>query len=573
MISDGCANIAHQPAADFYQACQLFWFGYLAAIIENFQFVNFGRVDQFLYDYIKIADEGFAQQLVECLLLKMYDQVDLKLLDKNLMGTYAAQHNITIGGLKRDGSDATNELTKMFLIGLGKTRLPEPLVSIRTHKDTPQWLWDIATELSVKGMNCFAYYNDDIYIKSKVNVGLAIEDARDYSFGLCQDVVIAGREDTYCSGGIDLTFMLLKTMQECDDDVTFGGFIEKYKENIAQEVDIVLTQYNNWEEAIREYNEGRKDMFFERFKSGALKVDQCARGLTIAQSAVRHKDGIADPRQCGQSLMSPLPFTSSMYEGCIETGIDVTRCGCVLTNKGVMILNLIVAVNSLAALRKVVFDDRCAKLSEVKHACDTDYKDNEELRQRLWNAPKWANDDDYVDLPAKEIIEFACGKVLEYRTPGGGRHYAGLHQPHPVFAGRLVPATPEGRHAATPIPVTISPENGTVKNGPLAAFRSALKINTMMFQWNVCFMLQYSLSSLGGQNGAENFKQLLKTYFELGGVQHQPNIVDIKVLRQAQENPENYKDLIIRMWGVSAHFVDLPKDVQDEFIARFEGIA
>lgn len=194
------------------------------------------------------------------------------------------------------------------------------------------------------------------------------------------------------------------------------------------------------------------------------------------------------------------------------------------------------------------------------------------LRQWLWNAPKWCNDDDYVDDEARKILEFACREILKYRTPGGGRHLAGIHQPHPVFAGRLIPATPEGRKAGTPIPVTLSPENGTLKYGPTAALKSAAKIDSELYQWNNCVMLQYVGSTLEGESGAETFTDLLKSYFRIGGVQHQPNVVDVSDLRAAQKTPEKYKDLIIRMWGVSAHFVNLPLDVQEEFISRYEGL-
>ena len=141
-----------------------------------------------------------------------------------------------------------------------------------------------------------------------------------------------------------------------------------------------------------------------------------------------------------------------------------------------------------------------------------------------------------------------------------------------MFAGRLIPATPEGRKAGTPIPVSLSPENGTLKHGPTAALKSAAKIDNMLYQWNNCVMLQYVGSTLEGERGVETFVDLLKSYFSMGGVQHQPNVVNVADLRAAQKTPEKYKDLIIRMWGVSAHFIDLPLDVQEEFIARYEGI-
>lgn len=570
-IAGVCQNISSKPAGDFAEACQLFWFGYLASLIENFQFINFGRIDQILYEYYDAALHQQEQQLVECLLLKMYDQADLILLDKNLMGKYSAQHNITIGGLKRDGTDGCNEVTHMILTGLKRTRLPEPLVSIRTHKHAPDWLFREAAELTVSGMNCMAYYSDERYIASMEGVGIPPEDARDYGFGLCQDVLIPGRGDHYCSGGVNLTMVLLQVIRQHPDASSYDQLKEWLKKAIADEVQKNIQKYNAWEEAVRAFQRGDDTLFFEGISQGRFDPDAPAQGMDVAQAARNEAEEETGEKYI-QSLMSPLPITSALYHGCMENGADISRCGCCRADKGFMILSPVVAINSLVALKKVVFEDGRATLAEVVAACDADYQGREELRQWLWNAPKWGNDEDYVDGEAKEILEFACREILKYRTPGGGRHLAGIHQPHPVFAGRLIPATPEGRKAGTPIPVSLSPENGTLKHGPTAALKSASKIDSMLYQWNNCVMLQYVGSTLEGERGVETFVDLLKSYFSMGGVQHQPNVVNVADLRAAQKTPEKYKDLIIRMWGVSAHFIDLPLDVQEEFIARYEGI-
>ncbi|WP_172807792.1 pyruvate formate lyase family protein [Christensenella intestinihominis] len=569
-IGEICQNISIRPAGNFAEACQLFWFGYLASLIENFQFINFGRIDQILFEYYDAGRHSEEQQLLECLLLKMYDQADLILLDKNLMGKYSAQHNITIGGLRRDGADGCNEVTRMLLTALKKTRLPEPLISVRTHKNAPEWLFRRAAELTVNGMNCMAYYNDDLYVASMEGVGIPPEDARDYGFGLCQDVLIPGRGDHYCSGGVNLTIVLLDVIRKHPDARSFHELKEMFKQAIAAEIKGNIEKYNAWEEAVRAFQDGDDTLFFEGVRKGRFDPDTPAQGMDVAQAA--RNEGEEKKEKYIQSLMSPLPVTSALYHGCMEKGTDITRCGCERADKGFMVLSPVVAVNSLVALKKVVFDDRRATLIEVKAACDTNYEGAEELRQWLWNAPKWCNDDDYADFEAKDILEFACREILKYRTPGGGRHLAGIHQPHPVFAGRLIPATPEGRHAGTPIPVTLSPENGTLQRGPTAALKSAAKIDSTLYQWNNCVMLQYVGSAMEGEHGAETFVDLLKSYFRLGGVQHQPNVVNIADLYAAQETPEKYKDLIIRMWGVSAHFVDLPLDVQEEFISRYEGM-
>ena len=179
-----------------------------------------------------------------------------------------------------------------------------------------------------------------------------------------------------------------------------------------------------------------------------------------------------------------------------------------------MVLSPVIAVNSLAAVKRLYSRSASATLAEVAAACAADYEGKEELRQWLWNAPKWCNDDDYVDDEARKILEFACREILKYRTPGGGRHLAGIHQPHPVFAGRLIPATPEGRKAGTPIPVTLSPENGTLKYGPTAALKSAAKIDSELYQWNNCVMLQYVGSTLEGESRGRDLYRSAEVLFQ-----------------------------------------------------------
>ena len=145
----------------------------------------------------------------------------------------------------------------------------------------------------------------------------------------------------------------------------------------------------------------------------------------------------------------------------------------------------------------------------------------------------------------------------------------GIHQPHPVPTGAALMATPEGRYAGTPVAVTLTPESGTAKNGPTAILHSAAKIDPMLVQWNYCVMVNYFASTFNGNNGKEIFKTLLNGYFQEGGLQHQPNVLNVEDLKKAQLEPAKYKDIIVRLWGVSAHFVDLPKELQDELIARF----
>ncbi|MGI5894407.1 MAG: pyruvate formate lyase family protein [Candidatus Merdivicinus sp.] len=545
-ISEICHWISKNPPRKFDEAVQLFWFASLATIVENFRWVNYGRVDQFLFPYYHTVSPEDAQQLVECLLLKMYDGSDIK---AEYFGAQEGQLNITLGGITPDGKNAVNPLTFAFLEAVKKTRLPEPEISCRIHSLNPPQYLEKCAELSVSGINCIAYYHDDSFIASMTAIGIPEKAARDYAFDLCQDITIPGQGDFFMSGSVDLGRILLDTMRETSDNCTFPEFFEAYRNRIARNIRKSLESYNCREEAVRKYVAGDPDFLREQVKAG-----------TIDWHA-------ADP------LMSPLPITSALYENCLETGTDLCWYGCPIADRGFMVSDPVVGINSLAALRKRVFDEKRFSISQVLAACDANFEGQEKMRQILWTAPKWANDDDYVDIPAKEIIEFACDEILKYRTPAGARHLAGIHQPHPVPTGRGLQATPEGRKAGEPVPVTLSPENGTMLNGPTAAFRSAAKIDPMKYQWNNCVMLQYFASVFQANEGGQLFAGLLRNYFAIGGTQHQPNVVNVEDLKNAQMHPEEYRDLIVRMWGVSAHFVDLPREVQDEFIARFENLS
>lgn len=539
-ISDVCIRIAHHPAESFHEACQLFWFAHLGCLVENFQSINFGRVDVVLRPYYDTAPREEAQALVDCLLLKMYDCADITPLNCE---PYQGQDNITLGGVLPNGDNAVSELTYAFIDGLSRTMLPQPEVSCRiSSQNPPEYLKELG-KLSVKGLNCLAYYNDDRFVENLTEAGIPLEYARGYGFDLCQDVHIPGRGDFFMSVGVSLTDMVLETMREHPH--TFDDFWSSLKGHIAAAFRENFDIYNACEEAVRAYAVGDTEKVRRMLDEG-----------TVSRDAL-------------WPFMSPLPVISALYHGCIQRGTDLSWFGCELGERGAFLTGPVVGINSIAALKKAVYEEKKYTIEEVAQACEDNFAGNEEMRSYLWNCPKWCNDDDYVDLPAKEICEFACREIMKYRTPTGARHLCGIHQPHPVPAGNNLGATPEGRKSREPIPVTLSPENGTMLNGPTAAMRSTAKLDTHIFQWNACVMLQYYSSVFTGNGGSELFAGLIKSYFEIGGMQHQPNIVSIDEIKRAQLHPEEYKDLIVRIYGISAHFVNLSRDTQDEFIARF----
>lgn len=544
-IAHICEKISAERPDSFREAVQLLWFAHLGTIIESFEFINYGRLDVILYPFLKDTPREEALQIIECLLLKMYDQVDLV---TTYLGNYAAQLVVTLGGVLPNGENAVNEVTMLFLEAVSKTRLPEPEFNLRISSKNPPEFLDKAAALTVSGCNFISYYNDDLFVNSLHKAGIPIEDARSYGFDLCQDINIPGKGDFWLVGSVSLAPLLLELLKDCRSFESFSSLTDALKERIAHAVRSTVERHNTAQEHLSLYAEGKTEKFFLGIKN---------QRKPSARS--------------GCTPMAPLPLLSGLYHGCIENAIDVTLEPYSIKEKGLYFGTATEAINSLAAIKKAVYDEGRFTLEEVYSACETNFEGEKGrfIRGVLWSCPKWGNDDDYVDSIAKDILEFALSECKKYKTFLGGQVLAGIHQPHPVTSGAKLGATPEGRLAYTPVAVTLTPESGSMKNGPTAALSSAAKIDPMLVQWNYCVMVNYFASVFKGNGGKDIFLSLLKGYFKSGGLQHQPNVLDVESLRRAQIEPEKYKDLIVRLWGVSAHFVDLPRELQDEMIARF----
>ena len=540
-----CRKISADKPDSFREAVQLLWFTHLGTIIESFEFVNYGRLDVILGGFLKDTPREEAQQIIECLLLKMYDQVDVV---TTYLGNYAAQLVITLGGVLPNGENAVNELTMIFLDAVGNTRLPEPEFNLKISSKNPPEFLDRAAALTVSGCNYISYYNDDLFVESLHKAGIPIEHARNYAFDLCQDVNIAGWGDFWLVSQIHLAPLLMALLRRKRDFASFEELTDALKADIAATVSASVGRFNAVEEHLDLYAKGKLDEYFDGIKNRGKPIDRW-----------------------GNSPMAPLPLLSALFHGSLENALDIAFEPYPIKDKGIFFGSAPEVINSLTAIKKTVFDERIFTLDQIFEACQNNFggDDGEIIRSVLWNCPKWGNDDDYVDMIAKDILEFCLSECCKHKTYFGGQVLGGIHQPHPVPDGKRLMATPEGRRAGMPVSVTLTPESGTANNGATAILRSASKIDPMLIKWNFCVQINYFASVFKGNEGKEIFKALLKGYFASGGMQHQPNVSDAEELKKAQQSPEKYKDLIVRLWGVSAHFVDLPRELQDEMIARF----
>ena len=544
-ISEVCSHIIGGVPRSFREALQLLWFGHLGTILESGWFINYGRLDVILGPFLGNMPREEALELLECFLLKLYDQADVD--EESYLINHEGQLVVTLGGVNSDGSSAVNDVTMLFLDAVAVTRLPEPEFNLRLSSVNPPEFLDKAAVLTVSGCNFVSYYNDDTFVAALIEGGLAPEDARCYGFDLCQDINIPGKGDFYLLFGTSLAYDLMNLLCRRQDFASFDELLLTVKQEFADVLAKDIPQKNRSQEAFLAYGNGDRDTYFR----------------------IVREEGV-DPAWEGSHPMCPMPYLSGLFHGCVEHAMDMIYEPYPIKHKGGFVGCAVEAVNSLAAIKKVVFEDQMYTLPEVVEACREDFRGEgqEVMRRILWNAPKWGNDDPYVDSIAKDLLECCLKEIRKYKTFSGGNLLSGIHQPHPVPTGAGLMATPEGRHAGMPVAVTMTPESGTMRNGPTAALKSASVFDPMLLQWNYCFMVNYYASAFEGPAGKEIFKQLLKTYFTRGGVQHQPNVMDAAQLCKAQLEPEKYKDLIVRLWGVSAHFVDLSRELQEEMIAR-----
>lgn len=526
-IAAVCLRVANEPPRDLHEALQLFWFAHLVLLIENHVLISYGRFDQLIEPFWSACPPPDAQELLDCLTIKLNDLADVGARAALVSGA----DNLVLSGLRPDGADATNAVTYACLDALDHTRLEGPMLAVRLHRDSPARLLGRACDLIRQGLGQIAFYNDDVFVPALVAAGLPVEAARNYVLDACQDVLIEGQSDFYLGGAVGLTETLIDTLDAMDGGADFAGLLAAYKRRIA------------------------------------TAIETAARGYVESLSLPQ---------------FSPLPFLSGMIDDCVAKGLDLTAGGCRYRDKGMFIMSPVNAANSLAAIKRVVYDDRAATLDEVRGACRANFEHAESLRRRLLAAPKWGNDDDYVDCIAKDVIEFACHEVAKRRIDDEARFLSGIHQPHQVAVGARVGATPDGRRAGEAFPVTLAPANGTERNGPTAVVRSVTKIDPMVCQWNHALTLSFSPSALTardadgergedcacGRRDAGKFEALLRAYLALGGGQLQCNVIDPDTLREAQRHPDRHAHLVVRVWGFCARFVDLTKEYQDDLIAR-----
>lgn len=556
-ISEICGNISESPPSGFYEALQLTWFVQLILQIEsNGHSVSLGRMDQYLFRFYK--SDIILGKINEDFALELLENTWLKLLSINKIRSWShtrysaggpLYQNVTIGGQTMDGKDAVNSLSSLILQSVGRMKLTQPNLSVRFHKNMSDAFLTECVNVIGKGFGMPAFNNDEIVIPSLIDLGIRKDDAYNYSAIGCIEIAVPGKWGYRCTGMSFLNFMrvLLAAMNNGLDEMsgkTFHKGTGNFKDFISFN-DLMMA----WQDQVKFYT------------NATVEID------TAVDTALEE--------------LVPDILCSAFVDDCISRGKTIKEGGSVydfISGLQVGIANL---GNSLAALKKLVFEEAIISKETLTRNLQNNFdgKEGEKVRQLLLNyAPKYGNDDDYVDKLLCEAYMFYINELPKYHTtrfgrgPFGCRYYAGTSSISAnVPSGSVVPATPDGRKAFTPLAEGSSPTSGTDTLGPTAVFKSVSKLPAGKILGGVLLNQKLSPSALTSETQKQKLISIIRTFFEtLNGWHVQYNIVSRDTLLAAKKNPENYRDLVVRVAGYSAFFTTLSPDTQDDIIARTE---
>lgn len=543
-ISAVCRNVPKNGPQNFHEAIQFVWFTQLGAIIsENPLALNPGRFDQYMLPYYEndinsgTMTKDEARELIQALWLKLSEWVWT--ISSNTAGFFAGYNqfqNLTVGGRKRDGSDATNELSYLCLEATDRVRTHQPGLSVRIHQDCPQEFLDAVTDLVSKGTGFPAIHNDQAGSQMLLQAGYEPEDARDWNN--CGCVVPHFRKT--------------------------GEWTSAVNVNFAAAMEYAL-------------NEGKSRMTGEKMGLDAVPVSAYQSYEEVKDAVLQQLDYLITHSviativaQKLHTTMVPRPFLSSCVEDCLAKGKDLANGGAhynvgpVLTGIG-----LAVVANSLAVIKKLVFEDKVTTMSVLNDAMNADWQGYDDLRAKALAVPKYGNDDDYVDAIAREIANFYYERTRTHKDVFGSKFnsaFMGISNYIPT--GRVVGATPCGRNAGKPITEGVSPYAGSDVISPLAAMRSSAKMNHDVHTGGTLLNLRLSEDLVKTPKGKRDLGNIIQAYFALGAFHVQFNTLSTEVLREAQKNPDDYKDLLVRVAGYSTQFVNLSPEMQEAVIAR-----
>jgi formate C-acetyltransferase len=566
-MADSLDWIMENPARTYWEGLQAHILYELMLVTDTQQHgQSMGRVDKHVGHLLqKQLDEKTitpeqAQEYTDAFILRLCDIIVIHgmmlsnkrviELNKKGMNAYMAIYSgmtatggivITVGGSKPNGEDDSNPATYCFLQTYGRMHLTDPTIALRIHKNTPDELWRLGIESSKICGGMPQFQNDEVIIPALMKCGFSKEDAYDYGIVGCVEPGGNGNEwSASGNSGSESVWDLTQVVQ-----LVINGGVNPRTGKTAVPCK-KLYEYESFDEI--------KEAF-------AMELEHCLNWAVSYTSMY----------ELAYSQNYPCIVASAMMEGCMESGKDATEGGAKYNRTGLTAGGTANAADSLMAIKKLCFDDKTVSLREMYDALKANWVGYEQLHQTVINdVPHYGNDIEEVDELAAWALGLFATTIKKLRGPrgyfNGGTFTVTAH----MFLGAILEATPDGRRAGEPIADAISSRQGFDKNGPTAYLRSAAKLPHLELANGDQLNIRFSPSAVSGEEGAEKLKNLIKTYFRLGGMQVQFNVVSTEKLRAAQKKPLEYKDLVVRIAGFSTYFVTLSEKLQNDFISRTE---
>lgn len=556
-ISRICSKVPYEPAETFREAVQSVWFIQLILQIEsNGHSLSYGRFDQYMYPYYNrdikngTIKESEALELLTCLWIKTLTINKVRSQAHTLSSAGSPMYqNVTIAGQTIDKKDAVNDLSFLVLKSVAQTRLTQPNLTVRYHKNINKHFLDECVEVMRLGFGMPALNNDEIIIPSFMDWQVKEEDAYNYSAIGCVETAVPGKWGYRCTGMSYINFprMLLCTMNNGVDLTSNKRFTKGYG---------YFTKMESYEELLKAW-------------------DKTIREITRYSVIVENVIDKASERDVPDILCSALT------DDCIARGKTIKEGGAVYDFISGLQVGIANMADCLAAIKKLVYEEKKITKQELWDAILDDFSspENKKIQEMLIReAPKYGNDDDYVDQLIVEAYDSYIEEIEKYpntrynRGPIGGIRYAGTSSISAnVGQGMSTMATPDGRNAFEPLAEGCSPAHNSDKNGPTAVFKSVSKLRTNKITGGVLLNQKMTPQMLSTEENRQKLELLIKTFFNrLHGYHVQYNIVSKETLIDAQKHPEKHKDLIVRVAGYSAFFNVLSKKTQDDIIGRTE---
>ena len=565
-ISRICEKIAELPPDTFYEALQLWYFiSHITLIESNGHSISYGRFDQYMYPYYqkdlasRRMTKAEARELIYLAMIKVQEL--MKIRDWTTVISNAGRHVggscFTLGGQDANGNDATNDITHIFLDAIPRLYTLGVWNAFRVHPNTPDAVWEKLTQTIKKGLGEPKLFNDEVVIDAMVRQGRTREDARNYAIVGCVEADVGGKEYGWHDSAY---FNMVKVLElavnngkcfNCGDQCPRYEICAKAGRQLGIQTG-KLSDFTSFEEVKTAFD-----------KQMAYWVDLMIQSTNTIDLV--------------NQQLKPLPYLSLVVEDCIEKGVDVSAGGACYNFTGPQGVGIGTVADSLSVIKQLVFEEKKISGQELLTALADNWEGHIPL-YALVNSEKvhhYGNDDAYADELAQFAFDTYCRHVEGKPNPRGGVYVPGMYSVSSnVGLGFETWASADGRKAGEPVSDCLGAVHTKAGShdtkGPTAMANSVAKLDHCRAGNGTLLNWKFTPSTLSGKTGEQNFINLVKTYFRLGGFHSQFNVVDRQTLLNAQKNPNEYRGLVVRVAGYSATFVDLGKPLQDDIIGRTE---